>query len=396
MSSRPCTPRVLVTGSEHPGGLAAIRALRLAGFEPWAADSAPGGYGARSRASAGTVRIPDPRTDPEAFAGELAQAADRVGAAVVLPGTESALLALGTYRHVFPDAVAVGAPPEAATLKATDKQALSDLATDAGFTIPPTLLVTLDDLPTRVSELRFPAVVKPLRSELDTDDGQLRRFEVVQVDDVRALEAALRTLPGRAGLVQPYLRGHIRTVNGVAWNGDVVVSVHKIAERTWPLDCGMVSYARTVPVQPELDTATRTLLKGLEWSGIFNLQLIESGGTSYVIDLNPRLYHSLALAVRAGANLPAIWTSLLLGKTPTGLGYRSGVHFRAEEDLYALWRMFMAGERGTALRGLLPHTPTVRAVFQVNDPMPSLCTLDRVRRGFRTASGKQTLPTTDS
>lgn len=372
-----------MSGGEYPGGLAAVRALRAAGYEPWVADPVVGVYAARSRACAGTITVTDPRVDPLSFAGELAKAASRIGAAVVLPGTEAALLALGEHRGLFPSGIAVGAPAPELTIAATDKQSLAVRAAAAGFAVPPTRLVSLADV-TEGPPLSFPVVVKPVRSELNCADG-LQRFEVVRADDTAELAAALRRLPDHAGLVQPYVTGPIRTVNGVAWNGEVVAAVHKLAARTWPMDCGVVCYARTVPVEPEVDRCARTLLADIGWSGVFNLQMIESGGRHHVIDLNPRIYHSLALAVAAGANLPAIWVSLLLGQPPPETSYRTGVRFRSEEDARALWSTFRAGDRVAALRGMVPHTRTEHAVVSLRDPGPTMNILGRAARAARAA-----------
>lgn len=372
-----------MSGGEHPGGLAAIRALRAAGYEPWAAATTDRGYGALSRASAGTVAVSDPRADPLSFAGELAKAASRLGAAVVLPGTEAALLALGEHRDLFAPDVAVGAPPPEVTIAATDKQLMSARAEAAGFTVPDTQLVTAETV--TVADVTFPAVVKPVRSELAGPDG-LQRFEVVRAADRAELAEALDVLPGRAALVQPYVTGPIRTVNGVCWNGEVVAAVHKLAERTWPADCGVVSYARTVPVEPDVDRAARTLLADIGWSGLFNLQMIESGGKHHVIDLNPRIYHSLALAVGAGANLPAIWVALLLGRPLPPTDYRPGVRFRSEEDALALASAFRHGDRRAAVRAALPRRDTVHAIASISDPQPMLGLVDRAVRRVRRTS----------
>ncbi|GJF01201.1 hypothetical protein PSD17_01650 [Pseudonocardia sp. D17] len=366
--SRPV--RVLVTGTEYTGGLAALRALRAAGYQPWAAITTRSGFGARSRAAAGVVEVCDPRTDAQTFARQLASAAAEIGAVAVLPGTEPALLALGRHRALFPCTVAVGAPPEIQTDIACDKSGLAARAERAGLAVPPTTLVKRSngEVP---AEMRFPAVVKPVRSELLTEGG-LQRFEVVRVEDARALDSAVAGLPGQAALIQPYLAGPIRTVNGVAWNGAVLTTVHKLADRTWPVDCGVVSYARTVERDASLDQAVRRLLADLEWSGLFNLQFIDADDSTYLIDVNPRIYHSVGLAVRAGVNLPAIWTALLLGQQPAVPEYSVGVRFRAEEDFYSLWRMFRSGQRVTALRALLPRPHTTHAVFSITDPRPTI------------------------
>ncbi|ODT95786.1 MAG: hypothetical protein ABS81_31365 [Pseudonocardia sp. SCN 72-86] len=369
--------RVLVTGVEHAGGLAALRGLAAAGYEPWAATEDTSSYGAVSRAAGGVVEVADPRLDGERFARDLVEAAARIGAVAVLPGTEAALIALGRQRDLFPADVAVGAPDVDDTVAALDKDALAGLAARAGFRTPPTLRLSAADVPT--ADITFPVVVKPVRSELVTEDG-LARFEVTRAANAAELTATLAALPGREGLVQPYLTGRIRTVNGVAWKGETLTTVHKLAERTWPADCGVVTWAETVERHPELEKAARALMAELGWSGLFNLQLIESGSRHYLIDVNPRMYHSLGLAVAAGVNLPAMWTDLLLGERPEVVEFARGVRFRSEEDVRSLWAMFRSGRRGAAIRGLLPHARTTHAVLSVTDPAPMVEVARRAAR----------------
>ena len=359
--------RVLVTGVEHAGGLAVLRALAAAGYEPWAATEDAASYGARSRAARGVVTVADARLEPERFAHDLALAAARIDAAAVLPGTEAALIALGTHRAMFGPEVAVGAPDVADTVAALDKDGLAALAAKAGFETPRTTRLHVSQV--AATDVTFPAVVKPVRSEL-VSDGKLERFEVVRVADAAELADTLAALPGGEGLVQPYVTGRLRTVNGVAWQGRVVTTVHKAAERTWPADCGVVTWAETVERDRALDDAAYALIRELGWSGLFNLQLIESDGHFYLIDVNPRAYHSLGLAVHAGANLPAIWTALLLGEAPQVDEYERGVRFRSEEDVRALLAAFRSGERAAAVRGLLPRARTAHAVFSASDPAP--------------------------
>ncbi len=142
----------------------------------------------------------------------------------------------------------------------------------------------------------------------------------------------------------------------------------------------MVSYAQTVPPDPELEEATQRLLRGLRWSGLFNLQFIARDGERYVIDLNPRVYLSLALAWRAGLNLPAIWVSLMLGEPVSAHGYREGVRFRSEiHDLRAVLAALRRGERRRALAGLVPRRGTAHALWSVSDPMPVVTELAHFR-----------------
>jgi hypothetical protein len=105
-----------------------------------------------------------------------------------------------------------------------------------------------------------------------------------------------------------------------------------------------------------------------------------------LIDLNPRIYGSLALAVAAKLNLPEIWVNLLLGRRPDVGGYRIGTRFRHEEkDARALALMLADGgeARWCALRGLVPRRGTTHAVFSLRDPMPVLTSAAKLARWFR-------------
>ncbi len=368
--TRATKPRVLVTGSEYPAGLAALRALDSAGFDTWAAVQSRKALGARSRAAAGLVDVPDPRTEPDGFAAALADAAERLGVAAVLPGTEAALLALAGREGMFPAGTKVGSAPETALRRATDKTALALLSLRAGLDVPPTRVVMVDG-PVPTGELSFPAMVKPLRSELLTG-GRLQRFEASRVESAGELERALSELPDGAGLVQPYIEGRLISVNGVAFEGELYGVNQHVVHRVWPALAGQAVYAETIPMFDARERATAAFVRELGWSGVFNLQLIERDGRNYVIDLNPRFYASLTLAAAAGMNLPAIWASLLLDLPFKADGYRSGVRFRDEKsDPRAIVSEIRRGHRRAA-RALLPRRGTVHSLFSRRDPRPAL------------------------
>src|SRR3954447_24132662 len=364
-------PRLLLTGSEHPAGLAGLRALDRAGYEAWAAVQSRTALGARSRAAAGLVDVPDPRKEPDAFVSALASAARRLRVAAVLPGTEAALLALAGRADEFPASVAVGSATETALRRATDKVALALLSLRAGLEVPPTRILSAEDGLGASEELSFPAVVKPLRSELLTGD-RLQRFEAQRVESHAELRRALSVLPETVGLVQPYIDGRLISFNGVAFEGRLYAANQHFVRRVWPDRCGQAVNAETIPMSPERERAVAAFMKALGWSGVFNLQLIERDGRDYVIDLNPRFYVSMTLAVAAGLNLPAIWTSLLLGLPAEAGGYRTGVRFRQEKgDPRAILAELRRGQLRSA-RDLLPRRRTVHALFSARGPRPGL------------------------
>ena len=186
-------------------------------------------------------------------------------------------------------------------------------------------------------------------------------------------------MPNGVGIVQAYVEGRVLNVNGVARDGEVIAEVHEEALRTWPADCGPVSYAQTIaPEARARSEQARALIAALEWSGIFNLQFIEAEAGLFLVDVNPRLYTSIGLAVAAGANLPAIWVESLLGGRPEVAPYRVGVQFRSEADVRSLTHLFRSGARGAALAGLLPQRHTTHAIASISDPRPGCPTCARL------------------
>jgi biotin carboxylase len=373
--------RVLVTGGEHVGPLAAVRALRRAGHEPWALVPHKGAYAARSRAVEGVVVAPDPGAEPSRFVEAVADACRRIRPDVVLPGTEPALTLLSRHAGGYGAAV-VGAPDAALVDRATDKSALSGLAETVGLSPPPTRRVDRNEAEEAAEELGYPVIVKPERSDVgEGGSDTLTHGTPQRAADARTLEAVVRLLPGEHLLVQPYLEGRLAAVCGVAWNGRIVCASHQVARRIWPVDVGISAYAETVARDTTLEAAVGRLMDALAWSGIFQVQFLEARGAHYLIDVNPRIYGSLALAVAAGLNLPSVWVALLAGESPSPGPYRVGVRYRSEErDIQAIAHALRHGPRLAGLVGLVPRPHTTHAVLCANDPAPALASLAKLRR----------------
>ena len=375
---------VLLAGNDQYGALAALRALRAAGYAPWLAIDEPGTYVGRSRAAAGVVSVPNPALDSEGFVRELAAAAARLPVAAVLPSTESHLLVLAGREADFPG-IALGVPSRESVDRATDKELLLELAAAAGLQTPPTKKVVRDDSEA-LATFGFPAIIKPLRSRIrNSQDGRITAYSASYVSSRQAGEEALEALPHGEGLLQPYTPGTLCSVSGVSWEGELVCAQHQSSTRIWPVRVGISAYAETIAPDAELEQGVGRLLQALDWSGLFQAQFIRRpSGERYLIDLNPRIYLSLALPIAAGLNLLDIWVELLLGRRPSVDGYRVGTRFRQEEkDVRALGWLLVNGKAREALRGLVPRRDTTHAIFSLRDPMPLLTSAAKLTKQLR-------------
>jgi biotin carboxylase len=356
--------------------LAGVRGLRACGYEPWVAIGTRPSYAARSRDSAGAVRVPDPAVDRDAYVAALARESEALGVRAVIPGTEVGLVALAGSQSAFAEEVVVGSGDPATVARATDKLELEGLAAEAGLRTPPTICMTADEA-TSGREAPLPALVKAPRTSTPTGAGGFAVAGVRRATTRDELIEAIAALPRGVALVQPALDGELAAVAGVAWKGEVLATSHQVTTRVFPPGAGISASAETVRRDPDLDAGVARLIAAIGWSGIFQAQFIRSAAESYLIDLNPRIYGSLGLAIAAGLNLPAIWADLLLGRSPTVGDYRAGVRFRSEErELAALANAIRSGDWGLAAAILRPHRATTHAVASLRDPLP-LATLAR-------------------
>ena len=371
---------VLLLGDETPATLGTVRALRAAGHEPFVALADPNSYAARSRAVAGVDHLADPygRRAEDTVRDAVAIAARR-GVDVVLPGTEGALRALAGREHRFPRGVVVGTAPMEALEKAMDKSALHALAVAAGLDALPAVEVSVADLDQHAADVPLPGVVKPRATSQARPDGSVSLAGVHPVDTLDEVRRLLERHPEERWLVQRRVRGTLAAIGGVAWEGRMVCAVHQVSPRIWPPEQGITAFGVTVARDRDRERGVARLLEAIGWSGIYGLQFLLAEGRAYPIDLNPRIYGSISLAIAAGVNLPAIWVDLLLGRRPVVADYRVGTGYRVEEDdpraLLGAWR---AGDRRAALRGAWPRRHTAHAVFSVRDPGPALVTLRKL------------------
>jgi predicted ATP-grasp superfamily ATP-dependent carboligase len=124
-----------------------------------------------------------------------------------------------------------------------------------------------------------------------------------------------------------------------------------------------------------LDRLTR-MLGRIGWWGLANLQFLEpeGGGEPHLIDLNGRYYGSLALAIAAGADLPAIWAECAIGTSPAQrVLARPGVRFHAFETDLVRARSERNGGLLRDLIGTAAYAPgAAHTLWSARDPVPAL------------------------
>jgi len=331
-----------------------------------------------SRATERKITLPDPGASPRRFVDALR---DRVASGswdVLVPGTEASLLTISEARDELEPHVALGLPPHPVVLGSLDKHLLQRVAADAGLASPAS--VPCKDRVEAVAaatDLGFPVVVKPARSfqaALDAPHGALKQRGAIIVQEKSGLDAALRRV-GEPLTVQRFVpNAQIVSCAGVRLPDGLAGFTVARYVRTWAPRVGSAAFARTVEPPDGLRGRIEDILARIGWIGIFELELLDEGaGRLETIDLNPRLFGWLSLAVGAGANLPAIWCNHVLRR---GGGVAAdaapGHYYRWEEgELKYVVRHAQKFNR-RAFAPLRPHRNVVHACFELRDPAPLL------------------------
>ncbi len=340
---------VLVTddiNGQNRGSLATVRALAGRYRTVVAVGDRPS-LAAASRYCAGTVRLPTGGSPAYADALRAELGTGRYD--VFFPGSDVALLAV--------DDPAAGL---------VDKALLDARARDAGFvTLPTEAFDDSEALLAAAGRLAYPVVVK---SATKSGLGNLQAVTVADQDGLAVLAGVSGQL-----VVQPFEASPLRAVSGVVHDGVLVAACHQRYLRIWPPAAGVASAA--VTAEPDLDEEDRLVRLLAGHDGVFQVQFLGR----YLLDVNPRVYGSMALAVAAGANLPLLAAEAAAGRVPDRpVRARPGVPYRWwEGDV----RFLAAGVRARRLSArevaaaLRPRRGTAQSVESLRDPAPSVSRL---------------------
>jgi hypothetical protein len=330
---------VLAEGANR-GALAAVRALARHGHEVHVAGPGDETVVARSRHVTRAHRVPWPDHDLDGFAAGIAAARPDA----VLPASDATLLGLS----LIDTAAARPFPPDAVA-RLLDKRTWADHAAALGIAVPRIL----------PDDWTGPAVVKA------RGHGLADRIEAVVTHDPQPVAAAIRDSGGEP-LLQEIVDGPLVAITVVTGpDGTRRAHVQQRAERVWPQPAGVSCRAVTEPADPTLLDDTLRLLKDLGWWGVAQAQFLDGR----LIDLNGRLYGSLALAIASGVDVP----NLLVDPAASGNEGRPDIHYSwFEGDL----RRAVSERRGGLLRDLAQTIAAARrsvpVLWSASDPMPAL------------------------
>lgn len=315
--------RVLLLGDDLRAFLAIARSLGRRGVEVHAAPSDFSSPALKSRYIAAAHRLPPYPLDPGVWESALASLIAQYDFRKVVPTSDSGLFMLRHHAEAL-GRDRIGIANEAALEIFSDKANTRALATRHGVKVAEgRLLGSGENAPELADALGLPLVLKPRASYALGDIATKRSARVVR--DPVELDRQLRSGDWDGCVAESFFPGVGVGLSVLAREGRIVLAyqhrrLHESSET------GASTRRVSEPADPALLAAVRPLAAAVRLDGaaMFEFRLDRRSGRHILLEVNPRFWGSLPLAVAAGADFPALWWDMAVHGREREGAYRAG------------------------------------------------------------------------
>lgn len=310
-SSSSATTALVPTGHEA-ASYVTVRSLSRRGVDTVVASEKDGVPAAASRFCSEAVSLPDPREELLAYRDALIDHAARDDVATVVPVRPEDGYLLSRYHRDFDGSVSLPVPTMRQLERVHDRLALADAAAAAGVPVPETrpLSSVSDWEQPLLVKSRYNVLADAYLEELGPEDVDVVK-DLVHVDADQPPEGAvLRRTMRHEPIVQEFIPKDGEFVVGALYDHGTPLLTFQHEQIRGTSYTGGGGVYRQSMYDTELDAVARALLAELDWHGLACIEYMRDARTGeYVLtEINPRLWQSLPVAVRAGADFPyAYW-----------------------------------------------------------------------------------------
>ena len=322
---------VAVLDADQRQSLVCVQSLGHAGVRVGAFDSRPvAAFGSRWCTAHGVLA--DGAREPESYVRNVLELIERRKPKVLIVSSDETVERLRARRSEFEERARLALAPNTAVDVAVDKTRTLELAESLGIPFPRSAsLQGVEDLEGAVQEIGLPAVVKPVRSWIESgDSGQrLGPRVVLGLDELRAAVAP-SFAHSAAVLLQQWIPGRREAVWLFYAHGRFWARFAQVAHRMYPALGGSSILRESIPVPRDVGEAAEALVEAAGLEGYSEIEFRrDAAGRPILMEINPRISASLEVAVRAGVDFPGLIYAWGVGRPLRATtNYRVGVRVR--------------------------------------------------------------------
>lgn len=300
--------RILVLDGNQRAALAAVRSLGSKGLWVAVGESSKPSMAGQSRHCCQSVTYSNPFTSPRQFFEDLLAKIVELDISFLLPITEATTYVILEYRDELPDHVIFPFPHNESVEQLANKNDLFKLALQHDVPLPETVFCSGAEEGLKALEAieQFPIVLKPFKSKILQADAIIST-QVIIVHSAQEARDALRDhfffqFPFT---IQSFIEGSGQGIFALFDRGEPVCFFAHRRLREKPPAGGVSVLSESAPVDEQLRSVAEKLLTAAQWHGVAMIEFrVAPDGTGYLMEVNPRFWGSLQLAIDSRIDFP--------------------------------------------------------------------------------------------
>ena len=313
---------------------------------------------------------------PDQYIASLAELSDKFDA--IIPISTKTSIPIAMHRDLFKN-VSILIPDHSTLSLADNKRALLEFAKEISIPIPTTLHSGTPFSKIK-NEIGLPFVVKPIQGS-----GAKGVYYVKNESDFAHAKSKIKNTQY---LIQEYIKGPGYGFSALlAENSKVIAQFTHKRIREYPVTGGISTFCESVKNE-KMEKYGLKLLKKLKWQGLamVEFKLDEKDGIPKLMEINPRFWGSMPLAIKSGVDFPYLLYKAAIGsQVPRIKKYPIGVKLRFTSiDILSCIHLLKKNKDFSMLKNIVMSyaNPKVKeGLISLSDPLPSIVHLiDRFQR----------------
>lgn len=321
--------RVLVLDGELRSALAVTRSAGRNGATVIVAAALDDSLAGASRYAAHVAKYANPASAPERFLDDVAALCRQYEVTDLLPLSEIALGTLLAHAGRF-GGISFPYVDRQTYELAIDKHRLAEIATSLGIKVPVGVLCAgAQDVDRVLARVAYPAVLKPTKSRVFADGAWLASQVQYAGNEAELRERLVHPQYRFPFMIQEFVAGEGKGVFLLYDRGRQVACFSHRRLREKPPTGGVSVLSISERVPELLGDQSGRLLDKLGWHGAAMVEFkVTPAGVPYLMEINPRFWGSLQLAIDAGVDFPAMLLAMRDASPPRQGEFREGVRLR--------------------------------------------------------------------
>ena len=361
---------VLVTDDSFPQSLGIVRSLGRKGIRISVLAEKPTRLASLSRYCSARYEVP-PSSD-DAFSPAVIDLLHRVHFDLIIPVGYDPTRALAQHKAEVSTLSRLETADSQKVLCAADKRYVTELAAEVGVPAPRTISPgSPNEIRNLARKIKYPVVIKPAVEPRIKKGVQYARTPHELIEQYEVLWEQSNQAHMRPPIVQEYIPGFGCGFFALYQNGVCKrIFMHRRVREVPP--AGGVSCCAESYYDPKLKAYGTRLLDKLEWHGVAMVEFrYDTDGNDYkLVEINPKFWGSLDLALSAGVDFPYYLCQMAQGQTieySENYNRKIRFHWPLLETMHTLKR---PASIGAVVADSL--NPRVRSNISFSDFMPNL------------------------